>query len=151
MKISAWMDQNSQSALFNFIPPKNAPKRPKTPGSAQNCYIAYLLFDYAHSVKISAGTDQNLQSALYNFSLVPPPHPWRNPLIINPPKFEFWPKLVKSPFRDLGNVSWCKKSEKSDHRFTRYRDFKIERSDWPREGDKSGPNFNFDKISQFAF
>ena len=27
--------------------------------SAQNCYIAYLLFDYAHSVKFSARMDQN--------------------------------------------------------------------------------------------
>ena len=29
--------------------------------SAQNCYMANLLFDYAHSVKISAQTDPNSQ------------------------------------------------------------------------------------------
>mgnify|MGYP006979381674 CR=1 FL=1 len=45
---------------------------------------------------------------------------------------------------DHGNVTQCKKSEKSDHRFTRYRDFKIERSDWPSL-EVNGPNLNFDK------
>ncbi len=32
--------------------------------SARNCYIANLLFDYAHSVKISAQTDPNSESPL---------------------------------------------------------------------------------------
>ena len=59
---------------------QNPPKRQKTPGSTQNCYFAYLLFDYAHLVKISAGTDQNLKNTLYNFILVPPtPTPMMEP------------------------------------------------------------------------
>ena len=32
---------------------------------AQNCYIANLLLDYAHSLKISARADQNSQSGLF--------------------------------------------------------------------------------------
>ena len=53
---------------------------------------------------------------------------------VNGAKFEFWPKFVTSQFRDYENVMHYKKSEKTDCWFTRYRNFKIEQSDWPREG-----------------
>ena len=45
---------------------------------------------------------------------------------------------------------YAKKSEKSDHRFTRYRDFKTERSDWPREGTNRAQIKFFTKFSQIA-
>ena len=61
---------------------------------------------------------------------------------VNWTKFKFCSKLVNSPFRDHGNVTHCKKSEKSDCRFTRYRNFKIEQSDWPRE-EVNGAKFEF--------
>ena len=55
----------------NFSPngPKFSPYitsfRPKTHRSAQNCYIAYLLFDYAHCVQISVRTDTNSKGGIY--------------------------------------------------------------------------------------
>ena len=50
------------------------------------------------------------------------------------------PKLKYSPFTGHGHVTHCKKSEESDLPFTRYRDFKIEQSDWSREGVKWAQN-----------
>ena len=43
---------------------------------------------------------------------------------VNQAKFEFRPNLVNLPFTDHRNVSRCKKAEKVECRFTRYRNFR---------------------------
>ena len=62
-------------------------------------------------------------------------YPWWSDWLregVNRAKFKFLPKLVTLLFRDYGNVTRCSKIRLSVHEI--YRDFKIDRSDWPREG-----------------